>query len=121
MRPKSSIAAAQRVSSEFRTLTARYKVAAVALGDDWLGKKASVAVFLYSTGPKMVDAVALRARFGLTPREIEIAVLLQSGLSNREIAKAVGITVNTVRRHVDHVLAKLNVHSRSAVGLKIFD
>ena len=48
----------------------------------------------------------------LTPRETEIARLVAGGLSNREIASRLFLSVRTVDVHVDHVLTKLGFHSR---------
>lgn len=55
-------------------------------------------------------------RFGLTPREAEIAELLARRLTNREIAEALGISRHTVRHHAERVFAKLGVHSRRDVA-----
>lgn len=49
---------------------------------------------------------------GLTRREHEVLVLLSEGLGNRGIAERLAISVDTVRTHVQRVLAKLDVHSR---------
>ncbi len=48
----------------------------------------------------------------LTPREREIVALLERGLSNKEIARALGIEVATVKNHVHNLLEKLRVHRR---------
>ena len=48
----------------------------------------------------------------LTPREREVLVCLTQGLSNQQVATHLGLTVNTVRNHVQRVLYKLDVHSR---------
>lgn len=48
----------------------------------------------------------------LTPRETEIVRLLARGASNREIAQQFVISENTVKNHVQNVLAKLHLHSR---------
>jgi two-component system, NarL family, nitrate/nitrite response regulator NarL len=48
----------------------------------------------------------------LTPRELEVLRLLVEGNSSREIAQALGVSPNTVRTHVQGILAKLQVHSR---------
>jgi len=48
----------------------------------------------------------------LTPRETEVLRLLASGLTNAQMAQALGISQTTVRNHVEHLLAKLDVHSR---------
>ncbi len=49
----------------------------------------------------------------LTPREREIAALLESGLANKDIARRLGIELATVKNHVHNVLEKLQVHRRS--------
>lgn len=49
----------------------------------------------------------------LTPREREIAGLLESGLSNKDIARRLGIEVTTVKNHVHNLLEKLHVHRRA--------
>jgi predicted ATPase/DNA-binding CsgD family transcriptional regulator len=51
-------------------------------------------------------------REGLTGREQEIAVLVASGLSNREIAVRLVISKRTVDAHVNHIFAKLGLSSR---------
>jgi DNA-binding NarL/FixJ family response regulator len=48
----------------------------------------------------------------LTAREKEILRLISDGLSNKEIANQLGITPNTVKNHVHHLLEKLKLASR---------
>ena len=48
----------------------------------------------------------------LTPRETEILGLLAEGLSNKGIARNLGISDGTVKLHVKAILRKLEVHSR---------
>jgi DNA-binding NarL/FixJ family response regulator len=48
----------------------------------------------------------------LTERELEILKLIARGLSNHEIASALFISEATVKTHVTHVLAKLNLRDR---------
>jgi len=48
----------------------------------------------------------------LTPRELDIAHLLEQGLSTVEIMVCLGVSKSTVRSHVHTILAKLGVHSR---------
>lgn len=48
----------------------------------------------------------------LTPREHRVLCLLVDGMSGREISKHLGVRPNTVRTHIQNVLAKLGVHSR---------
>jgi two-component system, NarL family, nitrate/nitrite response regulator NarL len=58
----------------------------------------------------------------LTRREIEVLSLLVEGLSQSEIAEKLFISPKTVGKHIEHVLAKLGVHSRAqAVALAVRD
>ncbi|MGD8496389.1 MAG: LuxR C-terminal-related transcriptional regulator [Gemmatimonadales bacterium] len=58
-------------------------------------------------------------RFGLTPRQAEVAELLARRLTNKEIAEALGISQHTVRHHAEYVFAKLGVHSRRDVARRL--
>jgi DNA-binding NarL/FixJ family response regulator len=49
---------------------------------------------------------------GLTPRELQVLGLLVEGASNKDMAKRLSIRSNTVRTHVQNLLAKLQVHTR---------
>ena len=48
----------------------------------------------------------------LTERELEVLRLVAQGLNNREIAKQLFISENTVKNHVRNILEKLQLHSR---------
>jgi DNA-binding NarL/FixJ family response regulator len=49
----------------------------------------------------------------LTDREREVLALLTQGRTNRQIAEALLISPNTVKKHVDHILQKLGVRTRA--------
>jgi DNA-binding NarL/FixJ family response regulator len=48
----------------------------------------------------------------LSQRELQIARLIDRGLSNKQIARQLGIQAATVKNHVHNILEKLNVHRR---------
>ena len=54
----------------------------------------------------------------LTAREREVLDLVVHGLSNKEIAERLSVTVAAVRWHLKHIYHKLHVHSRTEVALK---
>jgi HD-GYP domain-containing protein (c-di-GMP phosphodiesterase class II) len=54
---------------------------------------------------------------GLTDREADVIRLIARGLTNKEIAAALGISPKTAGHHVQHVLEKLGVHTRAAATL----
>jgi len=62
----------------------------------------------------------------LTERELEVLKLVARGLGNKDIAKKLFISDNTVKNHVRNILEKLQLHSRMeavlyAVREKLFD
>jgi DNA-binding NarL/FixJ family response regulator len=75
--------------------------------------------------PRMVGALVRRvadlaamvgpheSRADLTPRQLEIVGLIEAGLSNKEIARRLGIEVPTVKNHLHTIFEKLHVHRRS--------
>jgi DNA-binding NarL/FixJ family response regulator len=52
----------------------------------------------------------------LTPREREVLCLLESGLTNKEIARALDLQLSTVKNHVHNVLSKYGAAARGDVG-----
>jgi two-component system NarL family response regulator len=48
----------------------------------------------------------------LTDREMEVLRLVAQGMNNRDIAKALFISENTVKNHIRNILEKLHLHSR---------
>jgi DNA-binding NarL/FixJ family response regulator len=49
----------------------------------------------------------------LTPQELQIALLVAEGKSNRDVAGAMFVSRKTIEYHLSHIYRKLNVHSRS--------
>jgi len=54
----------------------------------------------------------------LTPRQCQVLDLLSLGLSNKHIAQKMSLSHNTVRRHVQDILAFLNVSSRTEAAFE---
>ncbi|MFJ7416047.1 response regulator transcription factor [Streptomyces sp. NPDC098077] len=53
----------------------------------------------------------------LTPRQLEVLVLLTEGMTNRRIARALGITEKTVKNHMQAIFARLNVSDRTQAAV----
>ena len=60
-----------------------------------------------------ISSVSLQA---LTPREREVAALIADGLSNKEIARTLGITLGTVKHYVHRILEKTGLNGRVAIA-----
>jgi len=52
----------------------------------------------------------------LTPRERQVAALVASGRTNRQIGRALGISEKTAEVHLHHVMSKLDARSRAEVA-----
>jgi DNA-binding CsgD family transcriptional regulator len=58
---------------------------------------------------------------GLTPRERQILAWVARGKTNPEIADLLWIAPTTVRKHLEHVYAKLGVRTRTAAAVRFLD
>ena len=61
----------------------------------------------------------MRDSSGLSRREREILLQIGSGLTNRQIAARLGISSNTVDKHVQQVLKKLQVRNRVQAAILV--
>jgi predicted ATPase/DNA-binding CsgD family transcriptional regulator len=69
-----------------------------------------------SSGSTLETRRNLRANGVLTHREIEILRLLVAGMSDAEMAHALGISRRTVATHISHIYDKIGVSSRAAAA-----
>ena len=62
-----------------------------------------------------------REEAGLTPREQEVLELLAKGLTYKEIAARLGISIDTIRRHCHNIYGKMHVASRTEAVVKYLE
>lgn len=74
----------------------------------WLGFAAR------NTNRPPAGNLAAVASLGITPREVEVLGLLAAGHSNKEIARAMGVSPNTVKTHLARLFVKLQATTRTA-------
>jgi DNA-binding NarL/FixJ family response regulator len=55
----------------------------------------------------------------LTPKEIQIAILVWEGLTNREISRIVGTTEQVIKNHLRSIFDKLGVCSRLELAMYV--
>jgi len=94
-----------------RAAELRRAIKAAAAGRVQLSPEASALLLREVREPARPPAEAL------TGREAEVLRLLAEGRANKEIARALGVTEDTVKTHVRHLLAKLGVQSRTQAAL----
>jgi DNA-binding CsgD family transcriptional regulator len=61
----------------------------------------------------------LRLAHGLSPREVEVAMLVAQGLQNKEIAAILGTAPDTVRHQTVRIYAKTGVTTRTALAVLV--
>jgi DNA-binding CsgD family transcriptional regulator len=104
---------------ELRTRVARYRITATIMENQWSHGAESVIALIEKVESEAVQARALAEEYSLTHREIEVAQLLRTGRATSQIASELGISVNTTRRHIERILLKLDVHSRTAAAARL--
>jgi len=71
------------------------------------------AIIAYPSGAPSIDRTLLTQKHGLSRREAEISLLICKGLTDKEIAEILAASFSTVRTHIKHIFAKLDVTTRS--------
>ena len=79
------------------------------------------AVMANKSVPIKIDKELLSIQHHLTPREIEISLLICKGLIDTEIAEVLGISFHTVRTHLKNIFLKLDVSNRSELISVLFE
>jgi DNA-binding NarL/FixJ family response regulator len=69
------------------------------------------------TGALATPRVGSNVEVPLTKRENEVLKQLAFGLTNKEIAQALGISYETVKEHVQHILRKIGVSDRTQAAV----
>ena len=54
---------------------------------------------------------------GLTAREVEVLMLIARGASNKQVARALGITTKTAGTHIERIYTKIGASTRSTATL----
>jgi len=90
---------------------------AFAAGGVWVGWKLTSRA---AAGPFERNVAALSA-LGLTGQEVKVLERLAAGQSNKEIARTLGLSPNTVKTHIANLFAKLEVARRTQAVNKARD
>ena len=77
----------------------------------------------FAPGRRCPSPASMRRRRGaelglLTPREVEILAAIGEGLSNKEVARRLGISAHTVKFHLEAIFDKLGAGSRAEAVAK---
>ena len=61
-----------------------------------------------------------RVHDSLTTRERQIVLVLSEGLSNKEIARRLGLSDGTVKVHLHNIFGKLGTANRTALAIRAY-
>ncbi len=87
-------------------------IRSVASGGQLLSNNEIVEMLRLASRTRERERDAQRAADKLTPRELDVLKALANGLSNKEIAERLHISLETERTHIMHIMIKLDAHSR---------
>ena len=88
-----------------------------AAGGLWLGWRIAVR----RLGPDFTRNDAAVRSLGLTGQEMKVLDALASGRANKEIARSMGLSPNTVKTHLANLFAKLEVTTRTGAVTRARD
>ena len=74
---------------------------------------------LAASGARLPPRRAGRADDGLTPRELQVAVAVATGLTNREVGARLFLSEKTIERHLSAVYRKLGLRSRTQLAAEL--
>ena len=107
---------------EFRLLVRTHAVEAyvVLVAAAFMGLGAWLGAKLFRRGPAAPFVPNTRAQeaLGISGRELEVLELLAAGRSNKEIARRLDVSPNTVKTHVTKLFAKLDARRRTEAILR---
>jgi two-component system nitrate/nitrite response regulator NarL len=69
--------------------------------------------------PALAQAGLRRGAYGLTPRQLDVLGYICQGMSNKIIARALGMRETTVKAHVMQIMRRLNADNRTQVALRV--
>jgi DNA-binding CsgD family transcriptional regulator/tetratricopeptide (TPR) repeat protein len=89
-----------------------------ALGAEWdLARlQARFRAYGIRRGPRFQHRRSQQGWSSLTPSEVKVVSLVAKGMSNPQIAAQLFLSRRTVQTHVSHILAKLEMHSRTEIA-----
>ena len=110
---------ARHASRTVSTRSGEYRLGAVLLGEGTFTPGRAILVSVTSGESPLPTPGQVRERFGLTPRQAEVALLLARRRTNPEIAQELCVSEHTVRSHAEAVMGRLGLGDRRAIRSKL--
>jgi DNA-binding CsgD family transcriptional regulator len=99
----------------------RFMLRAYAITDGPLDSHSSIAVSIRRQEPMLLKFVDALNELELSPQQREVALGLAKGLTNRELADALGVSINTVAYNVKHQFQRLDTHDRQQMIARVLN
>lgn len=96
-----------------------YQLRGYLIDTDLPGLGSVFLLVLERTAPESLALERLRVRYALSKQQVRVIKLLAEGKSNEEIGRTLCISPHTARHHTEHILRKLNLHSRAGVAARL--
>jgi DNA-binding NarL/FixJ family response regulator len=108
---------ARDISSELLLLA----IKAVENGAKFICPRLNEPQYKQSSASPKLPLLAPESSPELSPRELEVLLQVAAGASNQQIAATLGISIETVKAHVKHILSKLSVTDRTQAAIKAIE
>lgn len=83
----------------------------VAVGKVYFSKEVQQRIVICEDGPRLKAEATTRAST-LTPREIEVLRYIAKGMSKKDVARVMHLSVKTVENHTANIMRRLDIHDR---------
>jgi DNA-binding CsgD family transcriptional regulator len=115
------LAGGEKVEIDHVNAWGRFAIRAFRLADARGRRADQIAVLIRREEPRTLSLLRGLGASGLSAQQREVALLLADGSSNREIAQALRLSLNTASYHVKQVFARLGVNDRSSVTHRVLE
>lgn len=97
----------------------RFVLRAYSTSDGLLDERSTIAIRIKRQEPMLLTFVEALADLGLSARQREIALGLARGATNRQLAEASGVSINTVAYHIKQLFQRLDTHDRQQMVARV--
>jgi DNA-binding CsgD family transcriptional regulator len=83
-------------------------------------QEARILITIEEIGPRYESGLGqAKEMFQLTPREMNVIENLLKGWTNKEIGNALGVSEQTVKEHIKHIMAKTKTTTRTGILVRV--
>ena len=96
------------------------RLSGLGLPDRYGLQEARILITIDEIGPRSQPGlVQAKELFQLTPREVNVVENLLKGWTNKEIGNALGVSEQTIKEHIKHIMAKTKTTTRTGILVRV--